>query len=548
MKRFLTIAVVGVMALGLSSVAYANYCSFDAVPSATLLFPFVAYDYEGGFDGQTTQLAITNVSAEAQIVHITVWTDYSVAILDFNIVLTGYDVARMNIRDILGFGLLPTEDDATGRNDNIWQHLISSSAPFYGDNSGGTPFDDGPYSSHNELLTTTVGYTNLPDPEPAGTYPSLGLDMRCNPFALGPPYSRPAYIASPSNYVDPIPQGTLDIFEGYLKASQTAAKSYVTCATTPSLNGSLYDFPADPWFITREDGPVWLYVTADVVRACNKDLPDGAPTTYFNADRTTTEGVIDDNVLIGDTIWLDSLNRFSEADHAVHLEADPGFQGVATFYERYLVAGTADYREPLPTAWAFRYQYLPEVGINTWVRAFKASTFNRTVLDLASVRSSTTLVANWGQISVPGPATLYASVCIPYTYWAWDEDENVNTVTSEEDPWSGGPAAPIRPVPNLLPLETQEVAIDQFFLVGQGDGDAFGWLLFAWPETNIGSAGLADDYYQTWMGVKYSGFGDYTAAMSGAVMANYNCNVNETVPLFNLGQYSFNPPQGPPTE
>ena len=543
MKRFITILAVGVMALGLSSVAYANYCSFDAVPSATLLFPFVAYDYEGGFDGQTTQFAITNVSAEAQIVHITVWSDYSVAILDFNIVLTGYDVARMNIRDILGFGLLPTEDAATGRDDNIWMHLISSSAPYYGDNSGDTPFDDGPYSSHNELLTTTVGYTNLPDPEPAGTYPALGLNMLCNPFDLP---GQPAYIASPSNYVDPIPQGTLDIFEGYLKASQTASKSYVTCASS-SLNGSLYDFPADPWFITRDSGPVWLYITADVVRACNKDLPDGAATTYFNSDRLTTEGVIDNNVLIGDAIWLNNENRFSEADLAVHLESDPAAVG-PTFYERYLVAGTADYREPLPTAWAFRYQLNTDAGINTWIRAFKASTNNRTVLDLGSVRNSATGVVNWGNISVPGPATLYASVCIPYTYWAWDEDENCNSVTSEEDPWSGGPAAPIRPVPNLLPLETQEVSVDQFFLVGQSDGDAFGWLLFAWPESNFASAGVDSDLYQTWMGVKYSGFGDYTAAVSGAVMANYNCNINETVPEFNLGQYSFNPPAGPPTE
>ncbi len=543
MKRFLTFAVVGVMALGLSSVAYANYCSFDAVPAATLLFPFVAYDYEGGFDGQTTQLAITNVSAEAQIVHITVWTDYSVAILDFNIVLTGYDVARMNIRDILGFGLLPTEDAATGRNDNIWQHLITSSAPFYGNNAGDTPFDDGPYSSHNELLQTTVNYTNLPDPDPAGTYPALGLDMRCNPFALGAPYSRPAYIASPSNYVDPIPQGTLDIFEGYLKASQTASKSYVNCT------GGLYEFPADPWFITREDGPVWLYVTADVVRACNKDLPDGAAITYFNADRPNTEGVIDANVLVGDVIWLNSMDRFSEADNAVHLEADPAFTGPVTFYERYLVPGTADYREPLPTAWAFRYQVNEELGINTWVRAFKASTFNRTVFDLASTRTSPFAYANynWGNISSAGPASLYASACVPYTYWAWDEDENVNTVTSEEDPWSGGPAAPIRPVPNLLPLETQEVEASQFFLVGQSDGDAFGWLLFAWPGTNQAvDPRNAEDWYQTWMGVKYSGFGDYTAALSGAVMANFNCNSNEILPVLNLGQYSFNPPAGPP--
>jgi hypothetical protein len=538
MKRFIAILAVGVMALGLSSVAYANYCSFDAVPSATLLFPFVAYDYEGGFDGQTTQFAITNVSSESQIVHITVWSDYSVAILDFNIVLTGYDVARMNIRDILGFGLLPTEDAATNRNDTIWMQTVSSSADYYGNNAGDEPFDDGPYSSHNELLTTTVGYTNLPDPQPFGNHPFAGVNNLCDPDD---------YIASPNNYVDPIPQGTLDIFEGYLRASQTSSRSYVTCATS-SLNGSLYEFPADPWFITRDAGPVWLYITADVVQACNKDLPDGAATTYFNSDRVNTEGVIDNNVLIGDAIWLSQDTRFSEADLAVHLESDGGASGqYPTFYERYLVAGTADYREPLPTAWAFRYQYLPEQGINTWIRAFKASVENRTVLDLGSVRNSTTGIVNWGAISVPGPATLYASVCIPYTYWAWDEEENVNSVTSEEDPWSGGPAAPIRPVPNLLPLETQEVSVDQFFLVGQGDGDAFGWLLFAWPESNFASAGVDSDLYQTWMGVKYSGFGDYTAGLTGAVMANYNCNTNETVPEFNLGQYSFNPSAGHPT-
>jgi len=537
MKRFITFMAVGVMFLGLSSVAYANYCSFDAVPSATLLFPFVAYDYEGGFDGQTTQFAITNVSSESQIVHITIWSDYSVAILDFNIVLTGYDVARMNIRDILGFGLLPTDDAATGRNDTIWMQTVSPASPYFGSNAGDEPFDDGPYSSHNELLTTSVGYTNLPDPQPFGNHPGVPVNNLCDPSV---------YIASPNNYVDPIPQGTLDIFEGYLKASQTASKSYVTCASS-DLNGSFYEFPADPWFITRDAGPVWLYITADVVRACNKDLPDGAATTYFNSDRAVTEGVIDNNVLIGDAIWLSQDTRFSEADLAVHLESDPAAAG-PTFYERYLVPGTADYREPLPTAWAFRYQYLPEQGINTWVRAFKASTGNRTVLDLASVYTSSTGTFNWGNISIPGPATLYASVCIPYTYWAWDEEENVNSVTSEEDPWSGGPAAPIRPVPNLLPLETQEVSVDQFFLVGQGDGDAFGWLLFAWPETNFASAGVDSDLYQTWMGVKYSGFGDYTAGLTGAVMANYNCNVNEQVPLFNLGQYSFNPPAGPPTE
>jgi len=82
------------------------------VPAATLLFPFVQYDYDAGLAGETgatTLFAITNVSNEAQIVHITLWTDYSIAILDFNIVLTGYDVQTINIRDILRDGWLPYE-------------------------------------------------------------------------------------------------------------------------------------------------------------------------------------------------------------------------------------------------------------------------------------------------------------------------------------------------------------------------------------------------------------------------------------------------------
>ena len=48
MKKYLTMALVGVVMLGASSAAYANVCAFDNVPSATLLFPFVAYNYAEG--------------------------------------------------------------------------------------------------------------------------------------------------------------------------------------------------------------------------------------------------------------------------------------------------------------------------------------------------------------------------------------------------------------------------------------------------------------------------------------------------------------------
>ncbi len=496
-----------IVLLFVAPVVSANYCALDEVPAATLLFPFVAFDYEGGYNGQTTQIAITNVSSEAQIVHVTIWSDYSVAILDFNVVLTGYDVVRMNTRDILAFGLLPTEDEATSRKDNIWVDDDS--------NAGGTPFDDGPWSTHNELHDPPVVLSNLPDPE--STTP-----LDCDPDD---------WISSPVNYVDPIPPGTLGVFEGYLKASQTSARSYLDCAD------EVEEFPEETWFIARDSGPVWIYVTADVVASCNKDLPDGQASTYFALDRANTDGVLDDNVLIGDVIWLDTGKRFSEADEAVHLESF-GPASDVTFYTRYTLAfdAFADGREPLPSAWAIRYQVIQDDGIDTWIRVFKGSTLNRTVADLAS----SSVGPNWGSINSVGPANLYASACVPYTYYAWDEDENVNSVSSDEDPWSGT-EDPIRPVPNLLPLEVQEVRIDQFFIVREDpDEEFFGWLLLIWPGSNgapVGNtAGDLDDRYQTWVGARYTGFGYFSAGLSGAVMANFNCDDTQVLPLLGLGQ------------
>ncbi len=107
MKRFVTLALVSALVLGASSIVYANVCAFDAVPAATILFPFVSLDYNNPLAGTSTTFSITNVSAEAQIVHVTVWSDISAAVLDFNILLTGYDVISMNIRDILINGKLP---------------------------------------------------------------------------------------------------------------------------------------------------------------------------------------------------------------------------------------------------------------------------------------------------------------------------------------------------------------------------------------------------------------------------------------------------------
>jgi hypothetical protein len=502
------------VAISFATTAFANYCSMDVVPAATLLFPFVVHDYEGGAEGLTTQIAITNVSSKAQIVRLTLWTDFSVAVTNFNIVLTGYDVVRINMRDVLDHGLVPTLDPSTGRHDAVWVDDNS--------NAGGTPLDWGPWSSHNSLHTPPLTVTGLPKPQ--STTP-----LDCNPNV---------WISSPINYVEPIPINTLRLIEAFLKSSQTADKGYVDCEY------DVVEFPAQPWFLTRDSGPVWMYVTADVVSSCNRNFPDAQATSYFSLDRANSGGVQDDNVLIGDVMWIDDANGTSHAGEAVHLESQPPenhpFPGqVPSFYFRFVDGvTTADCREPLPSAWAIRYQLEEAAGVDTTLRVFKGGSLNRTTADLFTVSGQP---PNRGNITTIHPARLFASACVPYTYYAWDEHENVNEV-SELSPYSLSDGV-VRPIPNLLPLETQEVDIDQFFIVRQSPGsEHFGWLLFIWPGSNGGpidpSGNPVGDWYQTWVGGKYSrGGGNSTSALTGAVIANYNCDQTQVVPKLAIQRF-----------
>ena len=474
MKKYLTMALVGAVMLGAGSVAFANVCAFDAAPAATLLYPFVAYNYGEGASGVNTLFSVTNTSSEAQIVHVTLWTDFSVAILDFNILLTGYDVQTMDIRTILANGQLPVT--------TIGNHT---------DDEG--IFDDGPVSSANQY---SPGDPNNPDdPEPT--------------TALSPNRCSTSDQAYPGRYSDPIPANILALFEGWLKSSQTVPRYHDNCNAAP------YTPNPSPWFEARDEtDDTWMYITADVVETCNTLFPDEPG--YFSGE------IRYDNVLIGDVLWVDSDDRFSEADNAVHVEASMNLDFIATqnpvtffpisFYGRYSnFYNTSDYREPLPTAWAFRYMEDPSVGLETYMRVWKGSTLSRIVPDLV--------------LDDPdeSPNEMWALNCLAYTYYAWDEEENVSTTATV--PWSmpGGETV----ILNLLPLETQEVSISQFNIL-----DPYGWMLFVWPASNWSwePPYMADDFYQTWMGVKYVKTGDYSAFLQGAVMANYNCFENQVLP------------------
>ncbi|MEO8217914.1 MAG: hypothetical protein ABI718_12605, partial [Acidobacteriota bacterium] len=83
-------------------------CDIANQPAATLLLPVFEVDFNSpSTTAVNTLFTVTNTSVLPQIAHITVWTDFSYPVLDFNIFLTGYDVQSISMYDILNRGVLP---------------------------------------------------------------------------------------------------------------------------------------------------------------------------------------------------------------------------------------------------------------------------------------------------------------------------------------------------------------------------------------------------------------------------------------------------------
>jgi hypothetical protein len=109
MKKLIScFAVASLLALGGSAVAEIG--TVDDVPAATLLLPYFEVDLTTP-GGVTTLFSINNASAAPALVHVVVWTDLSIHILDFNVYLTGYDVFTTNLRDLFIDGTSPQTED-----------------------------------------------------------------------------------------------------------------------------------------------------------------------------------------------------------------------------------------------------------------------------------------------------------------------------------------------------------------------------------------------------------------------------------------------------
>lgn len=84
-------------------------CDISVAPAATLLLPYFEVDLANA-QATNTIWTITNVSNLPQIAHVTIWTDRSFPVLDFNIFLTGYDVQSISMYDIIANGIIAPPD------------------------------------------------------------------------------------------------------------------------------------------------------------------------------------------------------------------------------------------------------------------------------------------------------------------------------------------------------------------------------------------------------------------------------------------------------
>jgi predicted small secreted protein len=88
-------------------------CDISLLPAATLLLPYFEVSL-GSNNGETTLFTVTNTTNRPQIARVTLWTDYSFPVLDFNIYLTGYDVQSINLYDVIVRGVI-APDSGTGQ-------------------------------------------------------------------------------------------------------------------------------------------------------------------------------------------------------------------------------------------------------------------------------------------------------------------------------------------------------------------------------------------------------------------------------------------------
>lgn len=515
------IVILGLALALVGGAAYANFCARDFVPAATLLVPYavVALDNSNVPDpsGYTTILDVINVSSAKQIIHVVMWDALSEPVVDFDEVLSGYDVWQINFQDLLrgNFNVFDTGDYDGVDNGNGPKPLASPPYPQIGD------FWKGPVGTVTSPWAGT-GMTGFP----TQYGPSSNSTFTNAPGGVGN-LAIPQDIDFTSNAGCAFPYGTAYQFLGPQMVADLQA------AILPGLSQDAeYCMSPAPaitsptWLVNTPDNPVFFYVTIDVVKACNRDFPNNASDYWESVPPYPTAN----NVIIGNIFYLSPTGNFSDSVPAVSIEADFDWQTYAGwnnasqtvgFYSEYSESyNVHDWHEPLPTAYAFEYYNGSDMEYNSIPNLVSNLIVWKNYSELAMNKAGTALV--W-------------DACLPYIYYAWDANENCKARGGQ------GPSGWGTAEPNALPYQTQKVPLTPANFDGL---PAYaGWMLLVFDPSIKTGYPFANDtpgylvggdelYLQAWAGVQYY-WGAYSTELEAATLGNFWCFSTDLIPGLN---------------
>jgi hypothetical protein len=485
----------------LGGAVYANYGALDTVPAATLLVPYIIVDTNAAGvpvpngQGYSTLTVVTNVSSAAQLIHVTVFAADSTPVIDFDEVLSGYDVWSINWKDLL-----------TGDFENF--DTGSATAPLGATTPGGL------YGFWNSPKYTATAAAMAPQ----GWGPTANNKQYTIPNAQDIDYLGPvqAKIAGSSTGCG-FPWGNLSSYASLIVGGLQAPlypwpNQDTACTATESVTKNW-----GGWLSTLSAQPLFFYATVDTVSNCNG---------YFPAQSDYWSYAVPHNTLTGVDFYMNLSASYSESLPTVNIESATGNTGVG-FYsaDKYLASdGEAymDNHEPLPTAWAFNY--LITGGVSTQVAVWK----NYDDFEFDSKGNPT-----------------YVKACRPYIYYAFDESENSRASTSQTCP-SGTYC--LQPEPNVFPFQTQKVDVNATNFDGLMSTN--GWMLLVFDPTIYGASAelakltgtytpatppdfdTAAPFLQTYVFAKYNFLG-FSTAVQATVLSNVWYNPIQVMPVFN---------------
>ena len=475
MKKFTVLVALALLAA--AGTGYAVTCAQDNVPAASLLVPYFKVGRNGSTGGDIaeggvdTMIAITNVSDINLIAHVTVWNKYSAAVLDFNVPLTGYDVATFRMKDILNGKL------------NV-NPLTQDLDVFAGSN-------DVCYKTYAALGGSFIRFDN---PDSADAFNAIST------------YAEPAYTgAFRSRVWDSLDESGDVSALGVGAGSAYKDNDNAACGKTGANDGLAGDFSG--------------YVTIDVVNYCTNFFPSDA--SFYINDAIATRGWgltgAGPNVLMGDTFFIDPSEAAGNisGDAVIALEFDTRLDWTTekTFYNRYFTANdqantpasvpagyrfTGDGREPLGHTYGFRYLNDAAAGLNTWAVVWRSDRYQPSLAAPLEVNLCSWLKGTTGHVGFTTE---------PIGIVTWDEDENSFT------PSGGGPSGGDIPNPDkYVYLESQRIKIS-----GNSDMNPAGFD-FGWTAWGFTPASDNFSYYQAHVTVEHTAPGAFVSVGHGAML------------------------------